>query len=298
MAQVKMTNVWLKSLKLPENARAEYRDSRVTGLILRVTPRGSMSWSVVYKPRSARTKRRWTIGTYPATSLADARRNAMDAIASAEKGEDIAERQRFERHAPTFSELANEYLERHAVNKKSGHHDRRMLEKDIIPPWKRLKAADVQRGDVPVRETSHRIPSDIPSRTTVCPEFDRRLAWTTQRAESHLQRRVGPQRLIRLPAPRRVVSVKGGCGALAGGMGLRVEHQQPVICEIDAINRSVGESAGIALVGCDCVVRVGEPIAPSPLRNHQIALQSRGSGRRRRRLAGDHPFVPVFHDVE
>ena len=84
-----------------------------------------MSWSVVYKPRPARAKRRWTIGTYPATQLADARTKARDAIAAAEKGEDIAERERFERHAPTFPELANEYLERHAVNKKSGYLDRR-----------------------------------------------------------------------------------------------------------------------------------------------------------------------------
>ena len=106
MAKVNMTDVWLRSLRPPTGARAEYRDARVTGLVLRVTPRGVMSWSVIYKPRSARTKRRWTIGTYPATQLADARIKARDAIAAAEKGEDIAERERYERHAPTFSELA------------------------------------------------------------------------------------------------------------------------------------------------------------------------------------------------
>ncbi len=58
MAKVNMTDVWLRSLRPPTGARAEYRDARVTGLVLRVTPRGVMSWSVIYKPRSARTKRR------------------------------------------------------------------------------------------------------------------------------------------------------------------------------------------------------------------------------------------------
>jgi len=41
-----------------------------------------------------------------------------------------------------------EYLERHASQKRSGHEDRRILEKDVVPLWGRRKAMDIRRRDV------------------------------------------------------------------------------------------------------------------------------------------------------
>ena len=59
------------------------------------------------------------LGTYPALSLAEARRDAFGVLGAVERGEDPAEKRKQDRNAGTFEELAQLYLEMHArPNKK------------------------------------------------------------------------------------------------------------------------------------------------------------------------------------
>uniref|UniRef100_A0A1S7LML4 Integrase family protein n=1 Tax=Magnetococcus massalia (strain MO-1) TaxID=451514 RepID=A0A1S7LML4_MAGMO len=50
---------------------------------------------------------------------------------------------------PTISDLAEAYIERWAKpRKKSWGEDQRLLEKNVIPKWKRRKAKDITKRDV------------------------------------------------------------------------------------------------------------------------------------------------------
>lgn len=93
--------------------------------------------------------RRFTLGTYPALSLADARDCAADALRAAAKGADPAAEKKAARKAGTFEELATEYLERYAKkHKRSRKEDERAINRDLLPAFGGIKAREVKRRDV------------------------------------------------------------------------------------------------------------------------------------------------------
>src|SRR5262249_17058805 len=54
-----------------------------------------------------------------------------------------------ERLAETFAQLAEEYLERHAKpRKRTWREDERILKRELLPHWGKMKAKDVTRRDV------------------------------------------------------------------------------------------------------------------------------------------------------
>jgi integrase len=94
-------------------------------------------------------KRRLTLGTYPSLSLASAREQAADMLRSVAHGADPAASKKGARKAETFAELADEYLERHAKQKKrSWRKDELAIDRDLKPRFGRMKAKAVARKDV------------------------------------------------------------------------------------------------------------------------------------------------------
>ncbi|MGH8544066.1 MAG: tyrosine-type recombinase/integrase [Gammaproteobacteria bacterium] len=94
-------------------------------------------------------RKRMTLGTYPGVSLASARERAREIVVAVDQGLDPAEEKKKRAEAPTFRELAEEYLERHAKPKKrSWRYDQRMLGGYLLDPWGDRKAAEVTRFDV------------------------------------------------------------------------------------------------------------------------------------------------------
>ena len=86
-----------------------------------------MAWVVMY--RHGNVKRRLTLGTYPALSLAEAREKGRGALHAVQyEGADPASDKKATRAAETLGELAQEYLERHAQRqKRSWRKDRQIL---------------------------------------------------------------------------------------------------------------------------------------------------------------------------
>jgi len=114
-------------------------------------PAGSKSWFFIY--RFEGKKCFLPLGKYPAMSLADAAKEFdkhWQIFASGKNPATVEQERQEEREAaPTFKELANDYLKRHAqVNKKSWLEDQRILEKEIFPAWGKRKAEDITKKHV------------------------------------------------------------------------------------------------------------------------------------------------------
>jgi hypothetical protein len=142
-----LTAKMVQGLRASPAGQVEYFDSKVPGLALRVTRQGVKSWTLVY--RRDRRVRRWTIGWYPALSLADAREKAAEARREIAHGGDPAGEKQLRRQAPTVADIAETYLTLHAkVHKRTWREDARILQADILPQWGRRPAASLTRRDV------------------------------------------------------------------------------------------------------------------------------------------------------
>lgn len=93
--------------------------------------------------------RRYTLGSYPKMSLADAREMARGEFANIEKGVDVAAVKKQARLADSFDDLAHRYLENHAKKlKRTWEEDERVINRDLLPAWRNRKAGDITRRDV------------------------------------------------------------------------------------------------------------------------------------------------------
>ena len=148
-----LTDRFVESLK-PSDQRLDVRDGKMRGLILRVSEKGTKTWSVLYRRKSDGRRRRCTCGTYPQISLSEARAKALDILARVARGEDPArDRTRDRKRAPadrlqTFGDLAERYLKHAEASKRSGFQDRRTLEKDVLPSLEREPLEAIRRADV------------------------------------------------------------------------------------------------------------------------------------------------------
>jgi integrase len=114
---------------------------------VRVSKTGRKSFVVRYTHDGS--KRRVTIGPYPAWNLADARDQAREMLHAVQRGEDPQAPPEEEPEKLTFGELADEYLERHAKPKKrSWREDDRLLRVDLLPHWESRPAVEIGRRDV------------------------------------------------------------------------------------------------------------------------------------------------------
>lgn len=144
---VKFTARGVESVKPVAGRRQDYFDADCAGLVLRVTPAGAKTWSVLYRHRGR--LRRLTLGRADAIGLGEARDRAREAIRAAAAGADPAGDKKAARQVTTIDDLVTDYLEKHAKRKKrSWREDDRMLRAYVLPYWKARAAVDLARRDV------------------------------------------------------------------------------------------------------------------------------------------------------
>jgi hypothetical protein len=147
MPSIKLTARRVQSIKPTRGKRAEYFDTQVPGLALRVTENGAKSWTILYRHRGR--LRRLTLGSVAVIDLADAREQAKEKLRAANKGADPASEKHERRRAKTIGDLATDYIERHAKRKKrSWKDDDRMLRTEVLPDWEHKAIEDIKRRDV------------------------------------------------------------------------------------------------------------------------------------------------------
>ena len=154
-----LTDTRLRNLR-PTGKRFELPDR--DGLSLRVSQRGTMTWSVTFRVHGAGEsagirvqnlageKRRLTLGEYPALSLAEAREKAVNAKRLARTGTlpvqiGIASRT----SAPTVQELFEKYhVEQLKRNLRSGMNVALLIRRHLLPVWGDRELESITRNDL------------------------------------------------------------------------------------------------------------------------------------------------------
>jgi integrase len=148
MAVQHLTERKLQTLHTPK-AQEDFWDESLPGFGVRVTQSGRKSFVLMYRLHGL--KRRLTLGTYPALSLADARQRAKTLLGEVACGRDPAAEKQGQRDAITLGELVEMFLERHARHQNRANTWReyeRLLRRDVLASWRHRPARDVRRRDV------------------------------------------------------------------------------------------------------------------------------------------------------
>jgi integrase len=141
--------LFVENAKAPPEGRIEYADEVTTGLHLRVGARGHKSWSAVF--RIGARKGRMTLGTFPAISLSDARKLALEVIGKAQTGDDpVAERREKEaRYGETVEKVGRAWIELHCKpNNRSWRFQERQLELYVFPTLGSRAISALRRRDI------------------------------------------------------------------------------------------------------------------------------------------------------
>lgn len=96
MGAIRLTDTFLRGLKVAAGERREVADAVCAGLTLRASAT-KKAWAFVAWDKSAQRATRVTIGPFPEVTLAEARRRADELRAALAKGERPAEERRVER---------------------------------------------------------------------------------------------------------------------------------------------------------------------------------------------------------
>ncbi len=136
--------------------RADFWDTDVKGLHVRVNPNGDRVFAVWY--RVNQQPHRLNIGRWPAMTLKDARLRAMEVLASAGKGIDavaarrvaVAEAQQRKLRGDSFHDLAEKCMTAIApdIRDRTAQEYRRILKANVYPHIGKMRPEAVRKGDV------------------------------------------------------------------------------------------------------------------------------------------------------
>jgi integrase len=147
MPVVNFTDRFLRTLK-PGDAAVEWFDEDTRGLSLKLNPGGAATWYFNYTRRADAIRRRVQLGKLSALGLKDARLRAKKMAGLVADGRDPAGDRRAERDALTIADLADQFFDQYAKEKRTGKRQRQMLAKDVLPIIGRSKVAAVTRRDI------------------------------------------------------------------------------------------------------------------------------------------------------
>jgi integrase len=142
----KLTDNFVERLK-PEERHYLTWDERIRGLVIVVYPSGTKVWKVIY---SSEGRLRWyTIGTFGAIDLSAARKIAQGILLRVAEGSDPQAEKAAKRGQGTFEELVDRYFAEHArKHNRSWQASDRLIRRNIMPRWAKLRAASITRADV------------------------------------------------------------------------------------------------------------------------------------------------------
>jgi hypothetical protein len=144
--RTKLTDLFVSTRKGGERDELIW-DARQPHLALSVRTTGKKAWKVVYRHHG---RPRWLhLGDVRSIGLADARRLAARAALEIIEGKDPAAERKAERLTGSFADLAAQYVTLHArKHNKSWKQAERLVARNLLPRWGKLKATAITRTDV------------------------------------------------------------------------------------------------------------------------------------------------------
>jgi|TARA_R110000772_G_scaffold15094_4_gene43966 integrase len=144
---VNFTKALLMGVPLPAKGdRFSFKDSRVKGLILRVTANGQKTFQLYQKHQGRPV--RVTLGTFPDMTIENARREATKAKGALAGGENPNVAKNRMRQEITLKELFASYMERYSkLEKKSWRYDEREINK-FLSHWFNRKISDISKYEI------------------------------------------------------------------------------------------------------------------------------------------------------
>ena len=150
MPTVKITTQWLEQMQLPSQGRIDYFDSakirKGVNFGIRISNSGTKTWNLIY--RKDGKWQRYRVGSYPKTGYDEARQIAIkiaNGLLISEDQEVLAK----EKRAPTFADLARDYLENYAKkNKASWKRDEQLINNELLPSFGDVRFNSISRFDL------------------------------------------------------------------------------------------------------------------------------------------------------
>lgn len=139
-----LTKRLIDAVKHPDHGQVFLRDDALRGFGLRITA-GSKVFILERKIHGQ--SRRIVLGHYGDLTVDQARALAHERIVEIQKGRDPAAERKQRRQQPTFGELSDMYLARHAALKKSKQNDDGIL-RNHLSHWRHRTLSSIKREDV------------------------------------------------------------------------------------------------------------------------------------------------------
>lgn len=144
---LKFTDKAINALAATDD-RAEYADTEITGLRLRVSKSGIKTFSLLRRIRNGPMER-FTLGRFGDIKTEQARTKATELIGKIAGRANPAEIQRTHKGEPTFAELFDDYLEQHAkLRKRTWREDKQKFEDYLARALGKKKITHVSRLDL------------------------------------------------------------------------------------------------------------------------------------------------------
>jgi hypothetical protein len=157
--KIALTDRSLQAMKPSSDGRRSIVwDAIIPGMAVRVSGKGKRVFYAVRRRAGAAQPTWVALGTYPQMTLAEARSGAREALGALIAGEDpaqIAEAKRranyeaeARRQANSFGAVAEEFIKRHAMIRRSGGETAAIIRRELVPEWGDRHVADITRRDV------------------------------------------------------------------------------------------------------------------------------------------------------
>ena len=151
MPKVKLTKRVIDELR-PGDSDQFYWDTDITGLALKVTPKGKRTFMVQYRPGGRGTPtRKLFLGPFGQVTLHKAKSEAKRILGLRAEGRDPAlERQQAKQHATSdkFAAIAADFMDKHASQNRTANETARILDRDVLPKWGKRSIHDIGKRDV------------------------------------------------------------------------------------------------------------------------------------------------------
>lgn len=151
MPRMKLTKRVIDELQ-PEAIDKFYWDTDITGLGLKVTPKGRKTFLVQYRPGGRKSPtRKLFIGQYGTVTVHKARQEASQILGLRAEGRDPAlERQQSRQRAASdrFSDVANDFLAKHASQNRTVDETARIIRRNALPKWGSRSTHQIGKRDV------------------------------------------------------------------------------------------------------------------------------------------------------